>query len=548
MRLTVSNILVELPEGSLVRDAFTAAGLEIRSVLGARTETGLLELNDEIAETASLTPLTLQDAEGRRIYERSIRFIMLMALRDLYPGERVRIEHSVPGGIFVHLPELVLTSDDVERIEKRMREIIRQDLPFVPSYWPQAKVMSYYEERGEQDKLNLLVCRKAPVIRMYTCDGYNEYFHGIMAPSTSWTEVFHLLLLGSGFVILLPNEHHPDKPAAFTTCPKHLTVFAQSENWCRILGVSNISDIGRLMRNKELREFIRVNEALHDQALIDIARDITSHRRHIVLVSGPSSSGKTTTAGRLAIQLRVLGHKAYRVSLDDYYLDRHLIPKEPDGTVDLEHIRTLDLPLIRQQLLELLQGKEVTLPVYNFKTHMREPEGIPLRMQDSDILILEGIHALNPLLSEGVPADEIYRVFVSDLTCLNMDDHNRIRTTDVRLLRRIVRDSNFRGSSAQETLEMWPSVRRGEDTWIFPYQETADVIFNTALHYELPVLAYYAREKLRQVPPSSDGYILSLRLRKILYYVPAIDPAVFDEIPPLSLLREFIGGCTIDEQ
>ena len=302
------------------------------------------------------------------------------------------------------------------------------------------------------------------------------------------------------------------------------------------------------MRNKELREFIRVNEALHDQALIDIARDITSHRRHIVLVSGPSSSGKTTTAGRLAIQLRVLGHKAYRVSLDDYYLDRHLIPKEPDGTVDLEHIRTLDLPLIRQQLLELLQGKEVTLPVYNFKTHMREPEGIPLRMQDSDILILEGIHALNPLLSEGVPADEIYRVFVSDLTCLNMDDHNRIRTTDVRLLRRIVRDSNFRGSSAQETLEMWPSVRRGEDTWIFPYQETADVIFNTALHYELPVLAYYAREKLRQVPPSSDGYILSLRLRKILYYVPAIDPAVFDEIPPLSLLREFIGGCTIDEQ
>ncbi|MBR0217282.1 MAG: nucleoside kinase [Clostridia bacterium] len=548
MRITVSSSPYDLPEGSLVRDAIAAAGLDLKTVLGVRTETGVLELGDELKDGATLQPLTLQDAEGRRIYERSVRFVMLMAIRDLFPGQRVRIEHSVPGGIFVHLPGKVLTTEDVDRIEARMKDITARDLPFVPSYWPQAQVMSYFADRGETDKLALLSCRKAPVIRMYCCDGYNEYFHGTMAPSTSWTPVFHLILLGAGFVILLPNENHPDKPAAYFDRPKHLAVFSQSEAWCRILGVNNVSDLSRLIEHHELREFIRVNEALHDQALVDTARNIVERRRHVVLVAGPSSSGKTTFSGRLAIQLRVLGHRAHRISLDNYYLDRYLVPKEPDGTYDLEHIRTLDLPLLRQQIVELLNGNSVNLPVFNFKTQLREKEGIPMHLDPSDILIFEGIHALNPLLSEGIPADEIYRIFVSDLTCLNMDDHNRIRTTDVRLLRRIVRDQQFRNVPPEETLAMWPSVRRGEETWIFPYQELADTIFNTALHYELPVLRYFAREKLQKVAPSEDGYLLAMRLRKILYYVPEIDPAVLDEIPPLSLLREFIGGCTIDEK
>ena len=548
MQITVSSVSFDLPKGSLVRDAIAAAGLNIRSVLGVRTPTGVMELGDELQEDLVLEPLTLQDAEGRRIYERSVRFVMLMAIRDLFPGQRVRIEHSVPGGIFVLLPGKVLTNEDVEAIESRMREITRQDLTFEPSFWPQAQVMAYYAERGETDKLELLRYRKAPVIRMYCCDGYHEYFHGAMAPSTSWTPIFHLLLLGEGFVILLPNEKHPDKPAAYFDCPKHLAVFSQSEAWCRILGVSNVSDLRRLMDHHEMREFIRVNEALHDQAMVDTARQIVEQRKHIVLVAGPSSSGKTTFAGRLAIQLRVHGHRAYRISLDNYYLDRYLVPKEPDGTYDLEHIRALDVALIKQQMAELLEGKQVDLPVFNFKTQRRESEGIPLKLGPTDILIFEGIHALNPLLSEGIPDREIYRVFVSALTCLNLDDHNRIRTTDVRLLRRIVRDQQFRGVPPEETLDMWPSVRRGEDTWIFPFQEKADMIFNTALHYELPVLAYYAREKLRHVPPSSEGYLLSLHLRKILYYIPEIDPAILNEIPPLSLLREFIGGCTIDEK
>ncbi|MBR1686191.1 MAG: nucleoside kinase [Clostridia bacterium] len=536
-----------LPEGSLVRDALESAALPVRKILGVRTRSGVMELGDPLEADLVLSPLTLLDAEGRRIYERSLRFVMLMALDKLFPGKQVRIEHSVPGGLFVRLPECALSSLDVDHIEETMREIVSQDLPFTATFWSQSEVTSHFAALGQQDKLDLLRYRRSPVIRMYECGGFHEYFHGAMAPSTAWTPIFRLLLLGRGFVLLLPNEKHPDTPAAYTDSPRHLSVFTQSEKWCRILGVNNVSDLSRLQENHELREFIRVNEALHDQGLVDTARSIVDHRRHIVFVAGPSSSGKTTFAGRLALQLRVLGIRAHRISLDNYYLDRNLVPKEPDGTYDLEHIRMLDLELLRNQSVALLEGKQVSLPIFNFRTQRREEKGIPMQLSPSDILIFEGIHALNPTLSEGIPEEEIYRIFVSDLTCLNLDDHNRIRTTDVRLLRRIVRDRQFRSVSPEETLAMWPSVRRGEERWIFPYQERADTIFNTALHYELPVLGHFARESLRAVPPEADGYLLALRLRKILYYIPDIDEKILEEIPPLSLLREFIGGCTIDE-
>ena len=551
MRITLHHLgkqsVHDLPENSLVRDIFLDAGLPLREVLGVRGRSGVLELGDPIGDETDLTSLTLQDAEGRRIYERSVRFVMLMALDAVFPGQRVRIEHSVPGGIFVYLPDRVLTSEDVDRVEKKMREITDADWPLTSTYWSQGEAIAYFKELGQQDKLEMLRCRKAPVIKMYECQGFHEYFHGAMAPKTGWTSIFRLLLLGNGFVMLLPNERHPTAPAAFFDRPKYLAVFNQSEKWCQILGVSNVSDLTRLIERHELREFIRVNEALHDQALVDTARSIVNNRRHVVLVSGPSSSGKTTFSGRLAVQLRVLGFKAWRISLDDYYLNRDAIPREPDGSIDLEHIRALDLPLIQKQITELLEGRDVVLPHFNFQTQRRDPDGTHLQIGPSDILIFEGIHALNPMLSEGIPEEEIYRVFISDLTCLNLDDHSRIRTTDVRLLRRIVRDHLFRGFTPESTLAIWPSVRRGEETWIFPYQEYADTIFNSCLHYELPVLRHFARESLQAVPSTAEGYLLALRLRKILYYVPEIDPDVFDEIPPLSLLREFIGGCTIDE-
>lgn len=329
--------------------------------------------------------------------------------------------------------------------------------------------------------------------------------------------------------------------------PKHMGVFRQSAEWCRILGVENAADLNDMVQEKRLRGFIRVNEALHDQAIGAIARDIVAKDRHIVMVAGPSSSGKTTFAGRLGVHLQVLGRKATRISLDDYYLNRADIPLEPDGTIDLEAITTLDLPLLQRQMTALLNGETVQLPRYDFHTGTREKQGVPFHLAPGEIVIVEGIHGLNPMLCEGIPKHELHRVFVSALTCLNLDDHNRIRTTDVRLLRRIVRDHQFRGTSPEMTLGMWASVRKGEEKWIFPYQEMADSMFNTALHYELPVLAHYAAPLLKDVSAEAPGSYLAIRLRKMLNYMPQLDEQLFTEIPPLSLLREFIGGCTMEE-
>ena len=330
--------------------------------------------------------------------------------------------------------------------------------------------------------------------------------------------------------------------------PKHLAVFAQSAEWCKILGVTNVADLTRMRDEHELRRFIRVNESLHETAMGDVARRIVAEGRRVVLVAGPSSSGKTTFAGRLALQLQVLGHRAWRVSLDDFYIDRDKVSAEPDGSLDLERIDILDLELLRENINALLRGEEVTIPKFSFVTGKREAEGTAMRLAPDEIVIFEGIHALNPMLSEGIPSEAIHRVFVSALTCLNLDDHNRIRTTDVRLLRRVVRDHLFRGTMPEETLAMWDSVRRGEEKWIFPWQESADSVFNTALHYELPVLRHYAYNLLQKVPGDTPGGLMAVRLMKILHYVPDIDEETIREIPPLSLLREFIGGCTIDEK
>jgi len=548
MQITCLDKSMVFPEPCTVLDCLSAMGILNTGILAVMAGSRLMELGDTLESDAELQPITFADSEGRRIYERSLRFVMLMALKTRYPGERVRVEYSVAGGILVRMPNHALSSRDVRQIESDMRAICQLDMPFTHETWSTEKAIAYFTADGQQDKVDLLHYRRLQTIRMYHCGQMYEYFYGAMAPSTGYVSVFDVLLHGNGFVLSLPSVAEPDSPAPYIERPRHLAVFDQSAHWCSILGVENVSDLAHLMEKHRLREFIRVNEALHDQAMIDTARTISEGRKRIVLIAGPSSSGKTTFAGKLAIQLRVLGHRAIRVSLDNYYRNRAEIPLEPDGSVDLEHIRAIDVPLIQQQALQLLQGEEVQLPVYSFKTKNREEQGIPLQLGPDDILIFEGIHALNPELSRGVPQDAIHRIFVSALTCLNLDDHNRIRTTDVRLLRRIVRDHQFRGVEPSETLGMWESVRRGEETWIFPYQEMADTVFNTALHYELPVLAHFSRGVFSSLTPSMPGYLLALRLKKMLNYVPEIDPAILDEIPPLSLLREFIGGSTIDEE
>ncbi|MBR4575867.1 MAG: nucleoside kinase [Clostridia bacterium] len=538
----------EFPEGTTVRNCLIALDAFPRGTLAALSGGVVCELNDPVRRDCSLTPLTLEHEEGRRIYERSLRFVMLLALRHLYPYQQVRIEYSVGYGVFVRLPGIELHRQDIVRIENEMRRIVDLDLEFTRKQWTREDAINYFKELNQPDKVELLSRRPVPTFTMYSIDGMWEYFYGAMTVSTGYVPVFTLFELRGGFVLQLPAGSDFDHAAPYIYRPKHLEVFSQSAHWCEILGVTNVSDVSAMIENKSLRNFIRVNESLHESAINDIARKIHEQNKHIVLVAGPSASGKTTFSARLAVHLQMFGHPSRRISMDDFFINREDLPVQLDGTRDFETIEALDVDLLANSIIGLLNGEEVFMPGYDFESGRKDYLTPPTSLLPGEIIILEGIHGLNPQVSERLPADEIYRVFASALTCLNLDDHNRIRTTDVRLLRRIVRDQQFRGYAPEATLSIWPSVRRGEEKYIFAYQENADSMFNTALHYELPILKLYAYRLLKDVPSDSPNYLLARRLIKALNYLPDVDPAIQNEIPPLSLLREFIGGCTFDEE
>ena len=537
----------EFPEGKTVQDCLKALNAFPRGTLAAQSGGVVRELNDSLNQDCTLIPLTLENEEGRRIYERSLRFVMLLALRHLYPMQRVRIEYSVGYGVFVRLPGIELHRQDIVRIENEMRRLTDLDLVFEKRRWTKEDAIRYFEEEKQDDKVELLRRRPVPYFNMYSIDGMWEYFYGAMTVSTGYVRVFTMFELRGGFVLQLPAGADFDHAAPYIYRPKHLEVFAQSADWCEILGVTNVSDLSRMIEDHKLRHFIRVNEALHEAAVNDIARKIHDQDKHIVLLAGPSSSGKTTFAGRLAIHLQMYGHPCRRISMADFYINREDIPMQVDGTRDFDSLEALDVKLMTDSLTGLLNGEEVFMPNFDFTAGVKDYMTPPTKLEPGEIIILEGIHGLNPVISETLPADEIYRVFASALTCLNLDDHNRIRTTDVRLLRRIVRDNEFRGYPPEETLAIWPKVRGAEEKYIFTYQENADSMFNTALQYELPVLKLFAYDLLKDVPSDSPNYLLARRLIKTLNYLPDLDPEVLDEIPPLSLLREFIGGCTLED-
>ena len=536
----------ELPAGTTVQDCLKALDAFPVGTLAALRGGVSVELNEPVTEDCTLIPLTLEHEEGRRIYERSLRFVMLLALKHLYPYEQVRIEYSVGYGVFVRLPGREMHRQDIVRLENEMRRLIAADLPFEKKQWTREDAIDYFTEEQQPDKVDLLQRRTVPYFTMYSIDGMWEYFYGTMTPSTGLVSVFTLFELRGGFVLQLPAGSDFNHAAPYIYRPKHLAIFQQSARWCDILGIRNVTDVTMLIENRQLRNFIRVNEALHESALNELARKIGDDYKHVVLVAGPSSSGKTTFANRLAVHLQANGHPSRCLSLDDFYLNRDEVEPEHDGTVDLEKPESLDLPLIAEKINALLSGETVELPSFNFATGRREYNTAPVALRPGEVLVIEGIHALNPQITALFPIDEVYKVFASALTCLNLDDHNRIRTTDVRLLRRVVRDHLFRGTAPEDTLAMWPTVRQGEEKWIFAFQETADTMFNTALHYELPLLKSYAYDLLLKIPPESPNYLLARRLIKTLNYLPEVDSEILDEIPPLSLLREFIGGCTLD--
>ncbi len=522
------DLLERLPDGG-------AGALGV--LVGGKTES----LGDRVEEYAYARTLTYADEEGRRIYERSLQLLFLTAAHRLYPGERVRIRHSFAQGLYIDLPGVRVTGEIVKRLAAEMRAMADADLPIERLSVSTEHAQEYFARTGQTDRLRILAYRRFSHFTLYRIDGLEDYFYGEMVTRTGMLRVFSLQVYGEGILLQMPDLNDPKKPARFVDLPHLLHTYSEAAEWHAILNCENAADLNDMVVNRKLREFIRVNEALQERKIEQIADQFIASGARLLLIAGPSSSGKTTFSHRLSIALRTQGLRPVKVSLDDYYLDRDAIPREPDGSVDLERIETLDIDLLCDHLVRLLRGEAVEVPEFDFKEGKRLPHTHTFQVEPAQPMIIEGIHGLNPRLTARIPDSLKFKVYISPLTMLNLDDHNRIRTTDARLLRRIVRDNLFRGTKPEETMAMWPSVRRGEEKYIFPFQEKADAMFNSALTYELCIMKKYAYPQLLAVKPDSPHYTLARRLVKFLNYIQTAD--VEDEIPVNSILREFIGGC-----
>ncbi len=545
VRVSYGGKEAAFPRGTRTLDAIRAlAEDETEGLLCAMRGGMCMELSAPLLQDAKLTGLTYRDEEGRRVYERSLRFLLLLAIHRLYPDMRIRFLNSVGYGVYLRAVGEDMERDTVRAIEAEMRRLVKDDLPFERELWTREQAIAYFSANNYPDKAEILAYRPGETIPMYHIGTMREYFYGAMTPSTGYLTHFALRPHFPGMVVRMPSPQQPDRPAPYQPRPKHLRVFNESQEWCAILGANNIADVNRMIEQRKMREFIRVNEALHDKSIAHIADEIVTRNAMIVLIFGPSSSGKTTFAHRLAVHLQVMGKRPQLVSLDDFYKDRDDIPTGPDGVADLENVEALDIAHLSECIETLLAGETAQMPLFDFISGARRTETLPMTLSGNGPLILEGIHALNDRVTCELPEQLTYGVYVSALPCINLDNHNRIRTTDVRLLRRITRDARFRGTSPQKTIDMWPSVRAGEEKWIFPNQEKADVMFNTSLHYELPILKRASFGLLSRIPVSEPQALVAHRLLKFLQYFLPVEDDVLNEIPPLSILREFIGECT----
>ncbi|MBR0157310.1 MAG: nucleoside kinase [Clostridia bacterium] len=548
MNVTIEGKTCELQEGKTILEYIRAFGLDSDSPsekpLAAQQGGEVFYLGYTVKRDSNYKLLHFADEQGRRVYEATLSFILIIAVRKLFPKARVIVQYSLGEGVYITFKkEPMLSDEDVELLKEEMRRITEANYPIVRKRMSIRDALDFYKRDGQLDKAALLAWRKFSYFDTYSCPDYSDHldwFYGELAPETGYVKVFDLHRLGDSLVMLLPSKEDPTVAAKYEESPRMLAVFEQSDRWGKLMSVSTVHELNRRVENGSIRELVRVNEALHEKNYARVADDIITRGVKAVMLAGPSSSGKTTSANRIATQLRAEGLDPIMLSLDDYYIDRDKIAPGPDGKLDLEHINTLDTDKFAKDLALLLAGEEAEIPRFNFLTQRREKESVPLRLLKDQPLIVEGIHGLNPMMLGDIDPSKVYRIYVSALTTLNLDDHNRIRTTDLRLLRRLVRDYNTRGASMEHTLGMWASVRRGEGRWIFPYQENADMIINTTLHYEACVMKSYVYPLLLEVQPESPYYCAARSIVKFLNYV--LEADIEDEIPPTSVIREFIGG------
>lgn len=501
------------------------------------------ELFRKVKDGAAVTFLTTGQIDGYNTYRRSATLLLLKAIYDVEGMDAVRgmkVEFSAGEGYYVSSRKMPVNEETLARIEKRMKELVSQNLPIEKRSIPVEEAIEHFTRHGMTDKARLFRFRRSSSVNVYLLDGFEDYYYGYMVPSTGYLKYFKLIPYDEGFVLEFPPRKTPETFGPFREQPKVFPTLKNSTKWGEILNVGTVGALNEQISEGNVGNIILAQEAIMEKGLGDIAAEIASRPdKKLIMIAGPSSSGKTTFSHRLSIQLMAHGLKPHPIAVDNYFVERVDTPKDENGQYNFECLEAMDIELFNQQMSALLRGEKVFMPTFNFVTGMKEYKGNSLKLGPEDVLVIEGIHCLNDALSYSLPAENKFKIYVSALTQMNIDEHNRIPTTDGRLIRRMVRDARTRGASAQKTISMWPSVRRGEDENIFPYQESADVVFNSALIYELAVLKQYAEPLLFGIRPEDPEYLEAKRLLKFLNYFQGIDSNL---IPGNSILREFIGG------
>ena len=549
-----SEVEVQLPDGRLLsgpRGAkvgeFLAAVEHDSQLVAAIVNGDLRELTYPIELESRVEPVTISSPDGARIYRRSLTFLLEMAFADLFPDATLFIDHSVAsGGYYCQVTgRSPLTEAEIAALKSHMQELVKADLPFERKEVPLQEAMDYFRSRGYDDKVRLLKYRRKNYLTLYSLDGRMDYLHGYMAPSTGCLGVFDLVYTEGGFTLRYPRRHRPDELLPMPEYPKLLGTFLEYGDWLAKLGIENVGALNEAIDAGRAAEIVLVSEAFHEQRLSQVARQIADQidRTHLIMVAGPSAAGKTTFSRRLSVQLLALGISPFPLELDNYFLDRSKTPLDENGQPDFETIEALNLLSLAEHLEKLIRGEEVRLPRYNFLTGVSEP-GDLIQLRDKQPIILEGIHGLDPRLIPANLQNNVFRIYISALTQLNLDRHNRVSTTDTRLIRRIARDARERGYTAAQTISRWESVRRGEKRHIFPFQENADVMFNSALTYELAALKPQAEPLLRQVQHGTPEYIEARRLLAFLEWFLPLDVSL---VPGTSIVREFLGGSILKD-